>query len=478
MSSNTAIVWFRQDLRLADNPALYEAGKNGSVLPVYILDDENAGDRKMGAASRAWLNRSLQTLNKSLDGHLILQKGDASKIIPELVKKSGAKSVHWNRCYEPWRIERDKKIKEQLEQDGIEAKSFNGSLLWEPWIVHKDDGTPYKVFTPFYKKGCLGAKPPREPLDAPSTINFTKMDGQSLDELNLLPPKSEPRWDTGMMDYWDAGEDGAKEKLKDFLDDGIQDYKEGRNMPAQANVSRLSPHLHWGEISPNQVWYAAKSMCDPFDKNLECFLSELGWREFSYSLLYNYPSLHWDNLQDKFDNFPWREDNSDDLEAWKQGRTGYPIVDAGMRELWATGYMHNRVRMIVGSFLVKHLLIHWHKGEEWFWDCLVDADAASNAASWQWIAGCGADAAPYFRIFNPITQGEKFDPEGTYIRKWLPELYDLPKKYLNRPWEAPDTVLDYAKVKLGETYPKPVVEHTAARERALNAFKNIKKTIS
>ncbi|MEM6780911.1 MAG: deoxyribodipyrimidine photo-lyase [Pseudomonadota bacterium] len=476
MSTSKTIVWFRQDLRISDNPALSEAAENGSIIPVYILDDENAGERKMGAASRVWLHHSLQKLNDALDGNLVLAKGDASQIIPELIKKTGANAVYWNRCYEPWRIDRDKKIKEQLEADGIEAKSFNGSLLWEPWNTLKDDGTPYKVFTPFYKKGCLNAEAPREPLSAPSSLSFEKTDSLKLDELDLLPHDREGNWDGEMVKEWTIGEDGAHARLKEFLNDGgIDDYKEGRNMPAQTNVSRLSPHLHWGEVSPNQVWYAAIGKNDPHEKNTAHFLSELGWREFSYSLLYHFPDLHWKNMQEKFDDFPWSDEDSEALEAWQNGQTGYPIVDAGMRELYATGYMHNRVRMIVGSFLVKHLLIHWHKGEAWFWNCLVDADAASNTASWQWIAGSGADAAPYFRIFNPITQGEKFDKEGEYIRKWVPELYDIPNKYLNRPWEAPDNVLEYAKVTLGETYPKPIIEHFEARDRALEAFQSIKK---
>ncbi len=461
MSKETIIVWFRQDLRLADNPALHAAASKGDVLPVYILDDDNAGERKMGAASRVWLHTSLQKLNESLSGHLILQKGDAAKIIPELVKETGAKGVYWNRCYEPWRIKRDKAIKQQLDDDGLDIKSFNGSLLWEPWDVKKDDGTPYKVFTPYYRKGCLKAPDPRKPLQTPSNLSFASANSLSLSDLELLPPPAEGPWDEDMISYWQAGETGARERLKDFLADGIGDYKEGRNMPAQENVSRLSPHLHWGEISPNQVWYAAMASGDPHERNIDCFLSELGWREFSYSLLYYNPEIHWKNLQEKFDTFPWNE-TCDTLPAWQTGHTGYPIVDAGMRELWATGYMHNRVRMVVGSFLVKHLLTHWRRGEEWFWDCLVDADAASNTASWQWIAGCGADAAPYFRVFNPITQGEKFDPKGVYIRRWVPELEHVEDKYIHKPWESPNPPADY---------PAPVVDHKAGRERALQAFK-------
>lgn len=461
MSDKIIIHWFRQDLRLADNPALYEAAKLGKVLPIYILDDKNSGEHKMGAASRFWLHHSLESLNKSLDGNLGLYKGNPEKILPELMKKHGADAVYWNRCYEPWRVARDKRIKENME-----AESFNGSLLWEPWNVVKNDGTAYKVFTPFYRRGCLEKAPPREPLPKPENLKLIKGDVHNLD---LLPKIS---WDEQLEPHWEIGEEGAVERMYDFIDGGLNAYKDGRNFPAKKNVSRLSPSLHFGELSPNQIWHAADTKGD--DKNIDHFKSELGWREFSYSLLYNFPELPRKNLQEKFDNFPWVED-FDLLNAWQKGQTGYPIVDAGMRELWQTGFMHNRVRMIVGSFLVKNLLLHWHHGEEWFWDCLVDADLAANSASWQWIAGCGADAAPYFRIFNPITQGHKFDTDGEYTRKYVPELKDLPDKYLFSPWEAPSEVLDEAGIVLGEDYPKPVVGLKPSRERALEAFASLKQ---
>lgn len=475
MTTKPIIVWFRQDLRRSDNPALYAAYEKGApVLPIYILDDDNAGEWKMGGAARWWRHHALQSLNDSLSGHLHYFKGKADEILPKLIEDTGAQAVYWNRCYEPWRIERDKKIKSALRCD---VESFNGSLLWEPWNkeIMKDDGTPYKVFTPFYRKGCLKAAPPREPLPAPERLTYAEdvESRLSLDDLQLLPHKSEPRWDKQLEPHWDISEDGAQKRLKDFLEDGISDYKEGRNFPAKDHVSRLSPYLHHGLISPHQVWYAALSTNDPHDKNTDHFLSELGWREFSYSLLYHNPDLPRKNLQQKFDKFPWHTDDKA-LLRWQTGQTGYPIVDAAMRELWQTGYMHNRPRMIVGSFLVKHLRLHWHHGEEWFWDCLCDADLANNSASWQWIAGCGADAAPYFRIFNPITQGSKFDPEGEYVRKYVPELYNLPNKYLFSPWEAPADVLRDAGVKLGETYPEPLVDHQKAREAALEAFEQTK----
>lgn len=463
-----AIVWFRRDLRLADNPALTEAVKSGAkIVPVYVLDDENAGEWKMGAASRAWLHHSLQSLNESLDGHLVLLKGDAFVQIPALVQEVGAAAVYWNRCYEPWRIKRDTLIKETLKELDIDVHSYNGSLLWEPWDALKSDGTPYKVFTPFYRKGCLSKAEPREPLPAPKSISYHAAKGLKLSDLRLEPQKPEPRWDKDMMAQWEVGENGAQKALKHFIAHGLKHYKEGRNFMAQDNVSRLSPRLHFGEISPNQVWHAAKAQGDNAD--IDHFCSELGWREFSYHLLYHFPTLPRTPLQERFESFPWIY-NDTYLDAWKRGQTGYPVVDAAMRELWQTGYMHNRARMIVGSFLVKHLLLHWHAGEDWFWDCLVDADLANNSASWQWIAGCGADAAPYFRIFNPVMQGEKFDPDGDYVRRYVPELSKLPDKYLHKPWEAPEDILKKAGVTLGKDYPRPIVDHAQARERALEAF--------
>lgn len=463
----TVIHWFRQDLRLSDNPALHSAAQQGEVLPIYILDDENADEHRMGGASRWWLHHSLTSLNDSLEGNLQIYQGKADEILPKLVKEYKIEAVYWNRCYEPWRIARDKRIKDALE---VKVHSFNGSLLWEPWDVLKADGTPYRVFTPYYRNGCLQAEAPREPLKAPDGLKFAqdKNNKTTLDSLSLLPKID---WHDQLVPHWEISENAAQDRLYSFLEEGIENYKEGRNFPAKHHVSRLSPYLHFGEISPNQVWHVANARHD--GPNVKHFCSELGWREFSYSLLYHFPELARKNLQSKFDAFPWREDKQA-LERWQRGQTGYPIVDAGMRELWQTGYMHNRVRMIVGSFLVKNLLLHWHHGEAWFWDCLVDADLANNSASWQWIAGCGADAAPYFRIFNPITQGQKFDPDGEYTRHYVPELKALPQKYLFSPWEAPQQVLKEAGITLGEDYPTPIVEVKPSRERALEAFQSIK----
>ena len=406
------IVWFRQDLRLADNPALLEATKAGAILPLYILDDENAGEHAMGGACRWWLHHSLIALNAQLDGNLIIRKGDAAQVLDELIAETGATAIYWNRCYEPWRVKRDTAIKAALKDKGIAVHSRDGSLLWEPPKIRNKTGGPYKVFTPFYRKGCL-PNPPREPLPVPSQIDYApSIDRGSIDDLSLLP---DINWYTQMEAEWKPGEAGAQARLKAFLQDGLHGYKELRNRPDLHNVSRLSPYLHWGEISPHTVFYAAQeAMRDQgLEKDGDHFCSELGWREFSYYLLYHFPQLTHDNLQKKFDHFPWAEAEPETLKRWQRGLTGYPIVDAGMRELYETGYMHNRVRMVVGSFLVKHLRLHWHHGERWFWDTLLDADLANNSASWQWIAGCGADAAPYFRIFNPITQGRSLIPRAT-----------------------------------------------------------------
>ncbi len=466
MSRPLVIHWFRQDLRLADNPALLAAANAGQVLPLYIFDDVDAGDHKMGAASRWWLHHSLSSLNTELNGRLQCFAGDAREIIARLVSQYSTVAIYWNRCYEPWRVEQDREIREQLQSLGVAAASFNGSLLWEPWENLKSDGTPYKVFTPFYQRGCLGAPAPRAPLPCPPSLELAPPNGGTVSELQLLPANP---WHKKLGQAWHVGEQAAQARLKTFVSEILKDYETGRDFPAQQSVSRLSPHLHFGEISPNQAWHAATAISG---SNQETFHKELAWREFSYSLLFHFPALPDNNWQPKFDAFPWRQDD-EALHRWQRGQTGIPVVDAGMRELWETGYMHNRIRMVVASFLVKNLLIHWREGARWFWDCLVDADLANNSASWQWVAGCGADAAPYFRIFNPVTQGEKFDPDGSYTRRFVPELASLPDKYLFRPWQAPADLLDEAGVSLGQTYPHPIADLKASRESALAAFKSL-----
>jgi deoxyribodipyrimidine photo-lyase len=464
------ILWFRQDLRLRDNPALHHAIKSGTkIIPIYILDDETPSDLKMGGASRVWLHHSLSSLSTQLDKKLHFFRGDAAELIPEIIKETGASGIYWNRCYEPWRIKRDTQIKSELQDQNIEVKTFNASLLWEPWEIETQNGTPYKVFTPFYKKGCLQAPPPPKPQSVPKNILLHTYQGTlscSLDDLELLP---QINWDQGMVRHWNISENGAQNRLNQFLDEGLEGYAEKRNLPIAPNVSRLSPYLHFGEISPHDIWYTAQEYAHAHavpEKDIDTLCSELGWREFSYHLLYHFPDLHRKNLQEKFNHFPWSEPDKDQLSRWQKGQTGYPIIDAAMRELWQTGYMHNRCRMIVASFLVKNMLVHWHYGEDWFWDCLFDADLASNSASWQWVAGCGADAAPYFRIFNPILQGEKFDPDGQYIKKYVPELQYLPTKYIHTPWEAPKKPKDY---------PAPMLDIKATRQRALDAYEHMKE---
>ncbi|MFP4386106.1 MAG: cryptochrome/photolyase family protein [Alphaproteobacteria bacterium] len=468
------IHWFRQDLRLRDNLSLTRAWQctakenSAKLLPVYILDEENAGSLKHGGASRWWLSQSLANLDKELYGLLSIYKGDAHEIICKyLMQHFLIKGVFWNRCYEPWHLSHDNKIEKTLKSHNIEVKSFNSALLWEPWDALKKDGTPYRVFTPFYKNGCLdNEKIPREPLAAPS-LEKTKIichaAAMGLNNTNLLPQR---KWAKKLEPHWHIGEQGAQECLEKFIQTGLGGYEQGRNYPARTKVSRLSPYLHFGEISPHQIREKISKFGDETNPDIKTFIKELIWREFSYNILYHEPYLPEQNLQSKFDNFPW-QNNQEHLKAWQKGMTGYPIVDAGMRELWQTGYMHNRVRMIVGSFLVKNLMLHWRHGFKWFWDCLVDADLANNAANWQWVAGCGADAAPYFRIFNPVTQSKKFDPEGTYIKRYIPELKKLSNKEIHEPWNVP--------VSHKKDYPEPIVDLKASRERALVAFQSLKK---
>ncbi len=470
MKHTTTLFWFRQDLRIADNPGLLEAAKNGSVLPIFILDDANEGMFKKGTSSRWGLHHSLQSLNKSLDNKLAVYSGDAKKIIQKLVTENNITSVHWNRCYEPYRIAQDAEIEATLTKMGVAVKTCNASLLHEPQDVLKDDGTPYKMYTPFYRKGYVQGIAPREPLPVPTKLVFSTpaKAAKTIESLDLLPDKKRCAL---LEKQWLVGEKEAHKKVAHFLKTKLDHYKEGRDFPGQSNTSHLSPYLHYGEVSPHQVWYATHEKIDSavLRVNGEHFFKELCWREFSYYLLYHFPELPRKNFQPKFDSFPWLYDKTN-LKKWQEGKTGYPLVDAGMRELLQTGYMHNRVRMIVASFLIKNLLIHWHEGEKWFWELLVDADLANNSASWQWIAGSGADAAPYFRIFNPITQGEKFDKEGTYTKKFLPELQKLPSKFLFKPWLAPAHVLEAAGIVLGTTYPKPLIDLQESRKKALKAY--------
>lgn len=463
-----AILWFRQDLRLNDNPALDAAVRSGvAIVPLLIMDDETPGVWKPGAASRWWLHHSLKNFPQ-----MVIRKGKAEKVLPDVIRETGAGAVYWNRCYEPHAVARDSRIKERLKTSGIEAESFKASLLHEPWEIRNKQGGAYKVYTPF-SKTCLERGDPDKSLPAPKAVKWKTAKTLELDELELLPKIP---WDKGFYADWKPGETGALERLDDFLENGIHGYAEGRDFPGWENVSRLSPYLHWGNIGPRQVWNAVR-LRQAAGKikaaDAEKFLKEILWREFSYHLLYEFPNLPEKPLDSRFEKFAWKK-SSKNLKAWQHGQTGYPIVDAGMRQLWQTGWMHNRVRMIVASFLVKDLLIPWQAGEAWFWDTLVDADLGNNAASWQWVAGCGADAAPFFRIFNPVTQGQKFDPDGSYVRRFVPEIAGLTDKYIHCPWEAPSEVLKNCGIILGKTYPQPIVNHGEARQTALAAFERLK----
>ena len=474
MPATTTLVWFRNDLRLKDNPALTYATEQGSVLPIYIID---TGDnvKPLGGAAKWWLHHSLTSLSNALGGKLVVKVGDPLTILSKLAQQYEASSVVWNRNYGPTEIARDTEIKSALSNAGLTCKSFNGSLLWEPMSVTKKDGTPYKVFTPYYRKGCLAAQAPRYPLSSPTHMDVIEPHNDDKTELSVFDLLPSLDWDSEFYQTWTPGEQGAQERLNAFIAKRAILYKTKRDFPSTPGTSKLSPHLRFGELSPNQVWYSIMDNTPGLDNvNTDCYLSELGWREFSYYLLYHFPTITTHNFNPKFDKFKWTN-NADWITAWQKGNTGIPIVDAGMRELWQTGYMHNRVRMIVGSFLVKNLLTHWHEGEHWFWDTLVDADLASNSASWQWVAGTGADAAPYFRVFNPILQGEKFDKQGEYVKQYCPELSKLPDKYIHQPWAAPSNILQYANVVLGKTYPKPIVDLKVSRQAALDAFSALKE---
>lgn len=470
-----ALVWFRKDLRLSDNPALLAAASGGSKLVcVYILDEQTAGDWAPGGASKWWLHHSLKSLAQDLDAigaTLVLRRGDAGREIDALVEETGARAVFWNRLYEPFSIKRDEAIKSGLNDKGVKARSFNGSLIVEPWDIATKQGNPYKVFTPFWRS-LKADHAPAAPAGRPDAMAFADPPrSDALEDWGLLPGK--PDWAGGLRDSWTPGESAAQGRLGAFIKSRMDAYDEARDIPATKGTSGLSAHLHHGEISPRQVWHAVKNSEHGATKGADSFLSEIGWREFSYNLLYHFPHFPEKNFQEKFDKFEWT--GSDEAyTAWTKGLTGYPIVDAGMRQLYAIGWMHNRVRMITASFLIKDLMVHWRRGEDWFWDTLVDADLASNAAGWQWTAGSGADAAPYFRIFNPVSQGEKFDPQGDYVRTWIPELAKLPKRFIHAPWTADRDTLAKAGIVLGQDYPEPIVDHGEARKAALAAFEKIK----
>ncbi|MGA1805194.1 cryptochrome/photolyase family protein [Rhizobium sp. HT1-10] len=470
------ILWFRKDLRLDDNLALNAASQTSApVIPVYIREPEEQGTGPLGAAQRWWLHHSLLALQASLralGSDLILMSGDPLEILQTLIEKTGATKLVWNRRYDPPGIAVDTRIKETLGAQ-LAVSSHAGQLLHEPSKLKTGGGTPYRVYTPFWR-ALDGGGEPSEPPEAPKSLAAPSAwpVSEKLDDWGLLPTK--PNWAASFPEVWAPGEASARAKLEDFVDEALNGYKVGRDFPAKPSTSMLSPHLALGEISPARIWYATRGLPDSVpQEDVIHFRKELAWRDFCYHLLFHYPALPYDNWNKRFDGFAWKTDDSL-FEDWTRGRTGYPIVDAGMRQLWKHGWMHNRVRMIVGSFLIKDLMIDWRRGEEWFRDTLVDADPASNAANWQWVAGSGADASPFFRIFNPMLQGEKFDPLGRYVREFVPELAALEDKYIHRPFEAPPSVLDKAGVVLGQTYPHPIVDHGIARDRALKAYSAVK----
>jgi deoxyribodipyrimidine photo-lyase len=479
-SDAPCIVWFRDDLRLSDHPALHAAAETGRpVICLYVLDEtsHHAGARPIGGAARWWLAQSLRALEKRLDdagAHLLLRKGNAARIIPELARESGAHDVFWNEIAQAPHQATERDIATALRELGINTQAFGGDLLAAPQSVRTKEGRGLRVFTPFWRRlQAMGAPP--DPLPAPRHLPAApSLTGDTIESLQLEP--THPDWAGCLRETWTPGESAAQKRLTNFLKTGLAGYTEDRDRPDRDGTSGLSPHLRFGEIGPRQVWHTvhfAAAERPAVSGDADKFLSELGWREFCRHLLFDVPDLATRNLQPSFDGFPWRHDEAA-LKAWRRGQTGYPIVDAGMRQLWHTGVMHNRVRMVVASFLVKHLLIDWREGEQWFWDTLVDADAGNNPANWQWVAGCGADAAPYFRIFNPVLQGEKFDPDGTYVSHWVPEVAKLPKKLIHRPWEATLLDLDDAGITLGKTYPHPIIDHRKGRERALEAYEKVR----
>ena len=449
MISSPSIVWLRDDLRIADNPALMAAvDRAAPVVVVYVLDEQSPGARPLGGASRWWLHHSLTSLGRDLEAigaRLTLRRGAASVVIPELAAEIGAGAVYWNRRYGALR-EVDAALKSRLRADGLVVESFGASLLFEPWTITSGSGDPYRVFTPFWR-ACLATGEPRSPLPAPHGLDRHGLDGDTLNDWELVPTR--PDWAAGLRAEWTPGEAGAHTRLESFVNDKLALYHR-RDEPALEATSRLSPHLRFGELSPHQVWERVHRRLAPeAAANRAKFLSEIGWREFSYSILFHLPQLASVNVRRDFDAFPWSAPDPVVREAWEQGRTGIPIVDAGMRQLWTSGWMHNRVRMIVASLLTKNLLIDWRVGEAWFWDTLVDADEASNAASWQWVAGSGADAAPYFRVFNPVLQADRFDPDRAYVQRWVPEVDD-------------------------PEYPAPIVDLAASRRDALAAYEVVK----
>ena len=469
------LLWLRLDLRVTDHPALVAAVKSGGpVIPVYIHDPKGEGKWHARGASEAWLAYALADSAaqfEKLGSPLVIRQGDSLTELRKLIKESQAGAVFWNRRYEPSIRERDSAIKTALRADGLQAESFNGNLLHDPTKIKTLAGNPFQVFTPFWKN-CLLNLPFEEPLAAPRKLSGPEKPLSSL-AIDALKLKPRIPWDVTMWKNWDPTRKGAEKRLEHFVDGPVRDYPTARDIPKVDGTSRLSPYLHFGQISPREIIHAVKKAGKWSIKGGEKYVAEVGWREFGHHLIYHFPKTTDEPLRAEFKAFPWAREKRL-LKGWQHGQTGYPIVDAGMRQLWQTGWMHNRVRMVAASVLVKHFLQPWQDGAAWFWDTLVDADLASNTMGWQWAGGCGADAAPYFRVFNPVLQGEKFDAEGTYVREFVPELAKLPAKWIHKPWEAPADVLEAAGVELDKTYPRPLVGLTEGRDRALKAFERLK----
>ena len=529
---NSAILWFRRDLRLTDNPALFKAMDTAEwIVPLFILSPEEEGPWAMGSASRWWLHHSLKALDDSLrrlGSRLVIRQGDSAAVLRQIIHETGSNQVYWNRLYEPAAIARDKAIKHSLRENGLTVESFNSALLKEPWEVTRSKGEPYKVFTPYWKAlqnqwpddsilpaptpDAVELSKPIPSLQGGKTVELsrslpvpraksrgeveanklastplsqreivhstafppvpTQIEGIALESHGLLPKIA---WDGGMREFWQPGEEGALSRLDEFVESAMAGYLTERDRPDHSGTSRLAPHLHFGEIGPRQIACAIRNRHEKVggQAGADSYLRELGWREFAHHLLYHFPATTEKPMDRRFEHFPWNQPDANKLSAWQQGKTGIPLVDAGMRELWHTGWMHNRVRMVVASFLVKNLRFHWLEGARWFWDTLVDADLANNTLGWQWVAGCGADAAPYFRIFNPVLQGERFDPQGDYVREWVPELSKMPARFIHQPWLAPAAILQSSGVSLGVNYPWPIVDLKTSREQALEAFKQL-----
>ncbi len=464
------LVWFRLDLRMEEHPALRAAAAGGRpVIPVFVWSPDEEGSWAPGQASLWWLRRSLEALDRSLrlrGGRLVIRRGPAATALTGLAGETGARALFFHRRVEPALARQERSVEQVCGAAGIEVRGFNGSLLLDPGEVRTAEGRPYQVFTPFWN-ACLARLKSVRPVPAPEPLAFPTHLPRSA-AIGELVPAASPPWSEKLEALWRPGEAGAVAALERFAGGALEGYAAGRDRPAEPGTSRLSPHLHFGEVGPRQAWAEAEGR-----PGAEAWQRQLAWREFAHHLLAHFPSTSDEPLRAAFSRFPWSGD-ARALEAWKRGRTGYPLVDAGMRELWATGWMHNRVRMVAASFLTKHLLVPWQEGERWFWDTLVDADLANNAFGWQWTAGCGADAAPYFRIFNPALQAAKFDPDGAYIRRWVPELGNLPAPWLFQPWKAPAARLREAGVTLGRDYPLPVVDPAAARNRALAAYRSLR----